>query len=83
MSPILVINWQDECSENATKDLIYPKTWAQKQESFDSPWVVYKNFLDSPDPVSNVTVHWSSSSWLQPDPAPEYTKSSITPDAGV
>jgi len=41
------------------------------------------SFDYSPDPTSNVTVHWSSSSWLQPDPAPEYTKSSITPDAGV
>lgn len=32
-----------------------------------------------PEPVSKTGVHWSSSSALQPEPAPENTKSSITP----
>jgi len=39
-----------------------------------------------PDPLSNTGVHSSSSSALQPEPAPEKTRSSSTPgkpDAGV
>lgn len=42
--------------------------------------------VDVPDPVSKIGVHSSSSSALHPEPAPENTRSSITPgkpEAGV
>lgn len=42
--------------------------------------------LSLPEPVSKTGVHWSSSSALHPEPAPENTRSSWTPgnpEAGV
>lgn len=68
-----IINW-------IVKLMIYVKHVSVLQNNF----VIIQYFI--PEPLSKTGVHSSSSSVLHPDPAPENTRSSITPgnpDAGV